>query len=630
MVGCDEIEAYSFTPSEYIPNVPDAVKNLFHVPISSYGTEKEVMRMGEIEKEVYVAPLDVHGPKLSMFYDCRFEDFFSFSQSPLSAPDVKSLNKAIDIDTKVVVHEDEDDSIGKTIRYTLDHVVFQDYKNIVVINPYPGTVSRALKVINGSRKNTGRSDVVMLFTDDYRKTASYEECVSRVGVFTHRLTRYEDYEFNGDEVVYFHFRADLISTFKKKVRDIIGWEMNPYSSQFNNRLMMSDTTPEGVEYTYFYGHVCKRQYLNVPLYFRYHTPSTIAYVMRVRDIVYSSDLFHFCSTQLHPNMFEEVTLAPSVTSPLVPGFAIDPDNYSEVIHDGINLKLYRNEDGQYVDCNIPVGIEQRHAFLHTMTRDSVSLDSARVSDLIGIARDSSVNMLITSTFDSFETYYQYIFPGTVSFDKRVVDVVERWKVHFHWYEYRFIHCETRNVHDVITDRIYEVDKGYDLVEDSRFTPVDNGAYQLVFGVHKATLVDENSKYTSIEYEGKLNNGDCFFKCCEEFYRTQHTHSHGIYDSTGLFVRVNHPFVYSVSGVSYVYSKEKLDRDCVPRNVYVRQGEEFGCPYNKDRSMCLVAAGVAMRCPPYMLNDGRIGVIGKVFYTDVRPRIKVESILDDVG
>jgi len=628
----DEIEAYSFSQNDYVPNVPDYVKNLFHCAISSYGTEREVMRGGVMEKEICVGPLNVYPPKVMMHYDCRTEDFFSFSLSPLDKPDTSSLSKAIDIDTSVHVFDEESDAVGKSVRYTLDHTVFQDYSRIVVIDPYPGTVSRAIKLINGSQKHSARNDIVMLFSSDYRETHSYQECVDRVGQSNlHRLVKREDYRFSGDEIAYFHFRADLMAEFKEKVRDKIGWELNPYSSQFNNRIMSSDTTSTGVDYVYHYGHVCKRHFKNVPPYFRYHTPSTVAYVMRVRECVFSSDLFFFCSSQLHADMFHEVTVVPSVTSPLVPGFVIDPNNYVEYEYEGILLKLYRNDEGDYIDNNIPVGIEQRQSFLLTIVDNSVLPSDDHVQSLIGIARDSSVSLLIRSTFSTFEQYRQYIFPGMVSFESSLRDVLETWRVTFQYYDCHFVNEQTYETHDALTDTRYEEGKYYTYDSaTNKFIPSREGeGFFLVDYVHHVRVCSSTGQYDSFESNDEYFIGDVCHKCCGKYFKTDHVHSHGIYDSNGVFHEMKDPYVYVVSGVSYVYSQDEIDRDHVIREVIVKNGTEFGFPSNRDHSKHLCAAGVAVPTPPYTLSIGKVGVVGKVFYTDVRPRLKSDRLEVDL-
>jgi len=236
-------DVFSFETQAYEPNVPDYVRSQFRVPISSYGTEKEIMVNGNVLKEVYVGPLDVFSPPVDLVVDCGFEDFMAFSLSPLLTPDPVAFNNIVSKDSVVQVKTEVPDAVGKYIRYVLDHTIFSKYRNIIVIDPYPGTVSWVVKL------SESRHDIIMLFTESYRKTQPYDECLAR-GSESH-FVRFEQYVFTGDEIVYYHFRADWM--FKQdlpKVKEHLGWELNPYSSHFNSKLISTHTVGDGVSYSY--------------------------------------------------------------------------------------------------------------------------------------------------------------------------------------------------------------------------------------------------------------------------------------------------------------------------------------------------------------------------------------------
>jgi len=296
-----------------------------------------------------------------------------------------------------------------------------------------------------------------------------------------------------------------------------------------------------------------------------------------QQFMYDSDLFHFCSNIFHPEMITTSLSCSSYKTPIVPAFEIDEDNYKEYMYHDAVIKVYLSADGSPIDCNLPFTVEQRRALLMTIYDDVRVPDEKSFEDLVGVPSTSGVNHLLKATLETFEEINEYVFPGSVSFLSPELPVWEVTRLHF-------IDSPSGGQYH------YELRSGehYEVVCE---TPDTKGSHGLVVGRE-------------------------YIFCCEAYQDLFHNHSDGIISSDGVMYVLEDPYIYLVSGISYVYSKTKIDRDHIIRRLVKRPGSSFGCPSNVTGTHYYQIAGLSFSLPPYIYSTSP-GVVGKVYYTDAR-------------
>jgi len=216
-----------------VDGVSEPLQQVFEWKLSPNITYEEFFDGESYSQVGHVAP-DRHYPIEDIEITSIADDFLAFSRVPLGAPKAKT-DFLIDrmLNNKPIVKQKEEliptDHAASRADYTFfqEHSKMTGLNKIVVLDPSPGTVSRAVTC-----KDNRGVGLRIVISEEYKASEFYPEVLARMNA--EKVYESEPYDEDVPHDVYIGFRGYKFCEYTKRIywkgyMNVFGWTFNPYS-----------------------------------------------------------------------------------------------------------------------------------------------------------------------------------------------------------------------------------------------------------------------------------------------------------------------------------------------------------------------------------------------------------------